>query len=153
MKTVIPSWIVPALLLLGLTGCGSGNSGTVSGTLTVDGEPSGGYFVYFEPTDGNAEAVGGAAADGSYHLTYGRGSKQIPVGEYRVYVTPTDLIDNVPMPKVKVEVVIDDDSLDKAVEVIQNAAKTGRIGDGKIFISNVDEAIRIRTGETGAAAI
>jgi nitrogen regulatory protein P-II 1 len=57
------------------------------------------------------------------------------------------------LPKVKVEVVIDDDSLDKAVEVIQNAAKTGRIGDGKIFISNVDEAIRIRTGETGAAAI
>ncbi|PQO46968.1 hypothetical protein [Blastopirellula marina] len=103
MKTVIPSWIVPALLLLGLTGCGSGNSGTVSGTLTVDGEPSGGYFVYFEPTDGNAEAVGGAVADGSYSLTYGRGSTQIPVGEYRVYVTPTDLIDNVPMPKVKVE--------------------------------------------------
>lgn len=103
MKTVIHSWIVPALLLLGLTGCGSGDAGTVSGTLTVDGEPSGGYFVYFEPTDGSAEAVGGAVADGSYRLTYGRGSTQIPVGEYRVYVTPTDLIDNVPMPKVKVE--------------------------------------------------
>ncbi len=57
------------------------------------------------------------------------------------------------LPKVKVEVVIDDASLDKAVEAIQNAAKTGRIGDGKIFISSVDEAIRIRTGETGSEAI
>jgi len=57
------------------------------------------------------------------------------------------------LPKVKVEVVIDDVSLDKAVEAIQTAAKTGRIGDGKIFISTIDEAIRIRTGETGAEAI
>ncbi|MFT7576379.1 MAG: nitrogen regulatory protein P-II 1 [Alphaproteobacteria bacterium] len=57
------------------------------------------------------------------------------------------------LPKVKVEVVIDDESLDKAVEAIQNAAKTGRIGDGKIFISTIDEAIRIRTGETGAEAV
>ena len=54
------------------------------------------------------------------------------------------------LPKVKVEVVLADDQLDKAVEAIQAAAKTGRIGDGKIFISTVDEAIRIRTGETGA---
>jgi nitrogen regulatory protein P-II 1 len=43
--------------------------------------------------------------------------------------------------------------LDKAVEAIQNAAKTGRIGDGKIFISTIDEAIRIRTGETGVDAV
>lgn len=57
------------------------------------------------------------------------------------------------LPKVKVEVVIDDASLDKAVEAIMNAAKTGRIGDGKIFISTIDEAIRIRTGETGAEAV
>jgi len=57
------------------------------------------------------------------------------------------------LPKVKVEVVIDDEQLDKAVEAIQSAAKTGRIGDGKIFISTIDEAIRIRTGETGAEAI
>ncbi|MEM6496469.1 MAG: P-II family nitrogen regulator [Pseudomonadota bacterium] len=57
------------------------------------------------------------------------------------------------LPKVKVEVVLADDQLDKAVEAIQNAAKTGRIGDGKIFISTVDEAIRIRTGETGAEAV
>ncbi|MBU2532883.1 MAG: P-II family nitrogen regulator [Alphaproteobacteria bacterium] len=57
------------------------------------------------------------------------------------------------LPKVKVEIVIDDASLDKAVEAIQNAAKTGRIGDGKIFISTIDEAIRIRTGETGPEAV
>ena len=57
------------------------------------------------------------------------------------------------LPKVKIEVVIDDASLDKAVEAILNAAKTGRIGDGKIFISTIDEAIRIRTGETGAEAV
>ncbi|MGI9521906.1 MAG: P-II family nitrogen regulator [Hyphomicrobiaceae bacterium] len=57
------------------------------------------------------------------------------------------------LPKVKVEVILADEQLDKAVEAIQAAAKTGRIGDGKIFISTIDEAIRIRTGETGADAI
>jgi len=57
------------------------------------------------------------------------------------------------LPKVKIEVVLADDLLDKAVEAIQKAAKTGRIGDGKIFISTIEEAIRIRTGETGAEAI
>ena len=57
------------------------------------------------------------------------------------------------LPKVKIEVVLDDDMLEKAVDAIQKAAKTGRIGDGKIFISTVDEAIRIRTGETGTDAI
>jgi nitrogen regulatory protein P-II 1 len=55
--------------------------------------------------------------------------------------------------KVKIEVVLSDDMLDKAVEAIQKAAKTGRIGDGKIFISNVEDAIRIRTGESGRDAI
>jgi nitrogen regulatory protein P-II 1 len=57
------------------------------------------------------------------------------------------------LPKVKLEVVLGDEMLDKAVEAIQKAAKTGRIGDGKIFISTVEDAIRIRTGETGAAAV
>ena len=57
------------------------------------------------------------------------------------------------LPKVKIEVVLADEMLDKAVEAIQKAAKTGRIGDGKIFISAIEEAIRIRTGETGADAI
>ena len=57
------------------------------------------------------------------------------------------------LPKVKVELVLSDEMVEKALEAIQSAAKTGRIGDGKIFISNVEEAIRIRTGETGGDAI
>jgi nitrogen regulatory protein P-II 1 len=57
------------------------------------------------------------------------------------------------LPKVKIEVVLSDEMVEKAVEAIQNSAKTGRIGDGKIFISSIEDAIRIRTGETGAEAI
>ncbi len=57
------------------------------------------------------------------------------------------------LPKVKIELVIDDDMLDRAVEAIQQAAHTGRIGDGKIFITSVEEAIRVRTGEKGNEAI
>ena len=57
------------------------------------------------------------------------------------------------LPKVKIEVVLGEDMLEKAIEAIQKAAKTGRIGDGKIFISAVEEAIRIRTGEKGPEAI
>lgn len=57
------------------------------------------------------------------------------------------------LPKVKVEIVLDDDLVDRAIEAIMEAARTGRIGDGKIFVSTVDEAIRIRTGERGSDAI
>ncbi len=57
------------------------------------------------------------------------------------------------LPKVKIEVVLEDSMLERAVEAIQRAAHTGRIGDGKIFVSNIEEAIRIRTGERGAEAI
>lgn len=57
------------------------------------------------------------------------------------------------LPKVKVEIVMEDDLVSRAVEAIQSAAHTGRIGDGKIFVWTVDEIIRIRTGETGAEAI
>jgi len=57
------------------------------------------------------------------------------------------------LPKVKLEVVVDDAIAPRAVEAIQQAAQTGRIGDGKIFISTIDEAIRIRTGERGSDAI
>jgi nitrogen regulatory protein P-II 1 len=57
------------------------------------------------------------------------------------------------LPKVKVEVVVADDTVEAAMEAIRNAAQTGRIGDGKIFVSNIEEVIRIRTGETGADAI
>lgn len=57
------------------------------------------------------------------------------------------------LPKVKIEVVVADDTVEAAVEAIRKAAQTGRIGDGKIFISSVEEVIRIRTGETGPDAI
>ncbi len=57
------------------------------------------------------------------------------------------------LPKVKLEVIIEDALSERAVEAIQQAAKTGRIGDGKIFVSSIDEVIRIRTGERGAEAI
>ena len=57
------------------------------------------------------------------------------------------------LPKVKIELIVDDAQLETALEAIQKAAHTGRIGDGKIFISTIDEAIRIRTGETGGDAI
>ena len=57
------------------------------------------------------------------------------------------------LPKVKLEIVVEDDMLDRAVEAIQNAAHTGRIGDGKIFIFPVEDAIRVRTGERGREAI
>ena len=57
------------------------------------------------------------------------------------------------LPKVKVEVVLEDSMVERAVEAIQQAAHTGRIGDGKIFITGIDEVIRIRTGERGPDAI
>lgn len=57
------------------------------------------------------------------------------------------------LPKVKVEVIVKDDLLQKVIDAVIGSAKTGRIGDGKIFVSTVGEVIRIRTGETGASAI
>ena len=57
------------------------------------------------------------------------------------------------LPKVKIEIVLADDMADKAIEAIRRSAQTGRIGDGKIFVSNIEEAIRIRTGESGLDAI
>jgi nitrogen regulatory protein P-II 1 len=57
------------------------------------------------------------------------------------------------LPKVKIEIVMDDAMVDRAVEAIQQAAHTGRIGDGKIFVTPVEDVIRIRTGERGSDAI
>jgi nitrogen regulatory protein P-II 1 len=57
------------------------------------------------------------------------------------------------LPKIKIEVVIADDQLSRAIEAITGAARTGRIGDGKIFVSDVLDVVRIRTGESGAQAI
>ena len=57
------------------------------------------------------------------------------------------------LPKIKLEVAVDNDKLDEVVEAISKAANTGKIGDGKIFVSNLEQVIRIRTGETGAEAL
>ncbi|GAB2890827.1 P-II family nitrogen regulator [Microbulbifer echini] len=57
------------------------------------------------------------------------------------------------LPKVKLELAVDDDMVDAAVEAITKAAQTGKIGDGKIFITALEEVIRIRTGETGSEAV
>jgi nitrogen regulatory protein PII len=57
------------------------------------------------------------------------------------------------LPKIKIELVISDEKLDEAVEAIVKTAKTGKIGDGKVFVSSIDEAIRIRTEEKGVAAV
>ena len=57
------------------------------------------------------------------------------------------------LPKLAVEVVVDDSKVESVVETIKTAAHTGKIGDGKIFVSDIEQAIRIRTGETGADAV
>jgi nitrogen regulatory protein P-II 1 len=57
------------------------------------------------------------------------------------------------LPKVKIEIIVDDELLDSALDCIEQSAKTGRIGDGKIFVSSIEQAIRIRTGEKGFEAI
>ena len=57
------------------------------------------------------------------------------------------------LPKIKLEVAVGDDQVDAVIEAITNSAKTGKIGDGKIFVTGIEQAIRIRTGETGADAI
>ena len=57
------------------------------------------------------------------------------------------------LPRVKIEVIVGESTVERAIEAICKAARTGRIGDGKIFVSNVEEVIRIRTGETGESAV
>ena len=57
------------------------------------------------------------------------------------------------LPKVKIEVAIDDDQVESVVEAISKAANTGKIGDGKIFVTNLEQAVRIRTGESGVEAL
>jgi len=57
------------------------------------------------------------------------------------------------MPKIKIDIVVNDEDIDKIVEVVVESAKTGKIGDGKIFISDIEKIIRVRTGETGSEAV
>jgi len=72
-------------------------------------------------------------------------------GKKEVYRGSAYVVDFVP--KVKLEIIVKDELVHQVIETISNAAKTGRIGDGKIFISDVIDVMRIRTGETGPAAI
>ena len=95
------------------------------------------------------EALGNAGVEGmtiSEVKGYGRQKGQTEIyrgAEYTVNFVP----------KVQLEVVVDDGSVAKAIEAIKAAAGTGKIGDGKIFVLNVEDAVRIRTGETGSAAL
>ena len=57
------------------------------------------------------------------------------------------------LPKSKIEVAVEDNLVERVIEAITNAAKTGKVGDGKIFVTNIEEALRIRTGETGDSAL
>ena len=57
------------------------------------------------------------------------------------------------LPKAKIEIAVGDDMVERAIEVIVSAAKTGKVGDGKIFVTNLEQVIRIRTGETGDGAL
>ncbi len=57
------------------------------------------------------------------------------------------------LPKIKVEVAVDDDQSEAAIEAILSAANTGKIGDGKVFVTNLEQVVRIRTGETGSSAL
>ena len=95
------------------------------------------------------EALGAAGVEGmtiSEVKGYGRQKGQTEIyrgAEYAVNFVP----------KVQVEVVVDDAGVAKTIEAIKGSAATGKIGDGKIFVINVEDALRIRTGETGSAAL
>jgi len=95
------------------------------------------------------EALAGAGVEGltiSEVKGYGRQKGQTEIyrgAEYQVVFVP----------KLKLEAVVDDAAVSKAVAAICGSANTGKIGDGKVFVVNVEDAVRIRTGETGAAAL
>lgn len=72
-------------------------------------------------------------------------------GHTEIYRGAEYVIDFVP--KIRIDIVVDDDMVDKVVETIMNAARTGKIGDGKIFVQPVEQVIRVRTGETGSEAV
>lgn len=78
----------------------------------------------------------------------GCGSQKGVVERYRGSEYVIDLLD-----KIQIEVVVDNNEVNKAVQIISDAAKTGEIGDGKLFVLNVEEVVRIRTNETGQAAL
>lgn len=99
--------------------------------------------------DAVKEAIEGAGATGlTLTEVKGMGRQKGHKELYRGAEYTVDLI-----PKVKVEVVVPDDIVAKVVTAIETAAKTGTMGDGKIFVTNVEEAVRVRTGERGESAV
>ena len=99
--------------------------------------------------DAVKEALKGAGIDGlTIFEVHGYGRQKGHTEVYRGAEYKVDVL-----PKVKVELVLADADLDRVVSVIMEAARSGKIGDGKIFISTIDEAIRIRNGDRGATAL
>lgn len=84
----------------------------------------------------------------NYSEIYGFGRQHGHTEVYRGSIIQVDFL-----PKIKIEIVIHDEALEKVTDAILNAARTGKIGDGKIFISEIEDAIRIRTGEKGNSAL
>lgn len=95
------------------------------------------------------EALAGAGVDGLTILeVHGHGRQKGHTETYRGHEYKVDV-----RPKIKLELIVGDSQLERVVNVIADSAKTGKIGDGKIFVLTVEEAVRIRTGETGVAAL
>ncbi len=108
-----------SLLSIGLSGCGV-PTGTINGTVLVDGQPMGGFDIIFASEEGK-EYTALAIKDGVYRVLGGRGVSEIPAGTYRVSITPTGVVDNVPMPTVK----LSRDYLDVATTPIVVEVKGG----------------------------
>jgi nitrogen regulatory protein P-II 1 len=99
--------------------------------------------------DAVKEALKGAGIDGlTIYEVHGYGRQKGHTETYRGAEYKVDVL-----PKVKIELVIGEKDLDRVVSVIMEAARTGKIGDGKIFISSIDEAVRIRNGDRGEMAL
>jgi nitrogen regulatory protein P-II 1 len=95
------------------------------------------------------DALKGAGIDGiTVFEVRGHGRQKGHTEVYRNQEYKVDFI-----PKVKLEIVVADEALDRVIGILTEAARTGKIGDGKIFISNIDEAIRIRNGDKGVEAL
>ena len=84
-------------------------------------------------------------------VTEARGDVGRQRGHREVYRGAEYIVDF--LPKAKLEIAIDDDMVDRAIDAIEHAAKTGNVGDGKIFVTDLGQAVRIRTGETGPDAL
>jgi nitrogen regulatory protein P-II 1 len=99
--------------------------------------------------DSVKEALKGAGVDGlTIYEVHGHGRQKGHTETYRGAEYKVDVL-----PKVKIELILGDKDLDRIVGVLQEAARTGKIGDGKIFVYTIDEAIRIRNGDRGETAL